>query len=59
MIDTIKFTAKIKCFASDMELDSETKKLLRLPKTFEESTESRDLPYDYESIPVLREFKTE
>lgn len=38
MIDTIKFTVKLKCLASDMDLDSETIKLLRLRKNFEEST---------------------
>jgi len=59
MIDTIKFTVKLKCFASDMDLDSETKNLLRIKKSFEESIDSKDLPYDYESIPILSEFKTE
>lgn len=47
MIDTIKFTVKINCQASDFDLDKQSKDLLTMSS----------LDYDYESVPVLQKHK--
>lgn len=49
MIDTIKFTVKVNCHASDLDLDQQSKDLLRMKST----------DYDYESVPVLQNYKIE
>ena len=43
MIDTIKFTVKVNCLASDFDLDKQSKDILLM--------NSND--YDYESVPLL------
>lgn len=47
MVETVKFSVQLDCQAKTLNLDDQTKRLLQ------------EKNIDYESVPVLKEFKVE